>query len=195
MCVCIHLHLGMDLAGQTRFPELFLALISYLPPFHLCQSPASPTYTFQGALGHCHTCWCCWKGIGPLASCCPWLDSLCSRLSSPSGPTPPPSVSRSSAEGICHSRGFSLGLAGLWRGEMPAEKSCWSVGCGAGHGGFGGHSSDWNSCGHAALCLQEPLPHSSPLCPCPSRASLLLSAPKVPVKQPLITSPTQFLSP
>lgn len=135
-CACMH----APTCGSRRQPwvsKLSPVLIAYLPPLHLCQAPQSPDHAFQETPGHCHTCWCCWRGTGPLASWCPWLDSLCSRPSSPTGPTPPPSVSRSSAEGICRSRGFSL-LAGLWGGEMPAEKPCWCAGCGLGHVGLAG---------------------------------------------------------
>ena len=119
-------------------PELSPALTSYLPPFHHYQAPESPDSTFPETPGPNHTCWCCWRGTGPLASCCPWLDSLCSRLSSRSGPTLPPSVSRSSAEGICRSRGFSLGLADLWGwGEMSTEETCCGTGHVVGSGGWG----------------------------------------------------------
>ena len=126
MHVCLCVCLSVPQCGFGRgpmVPELSPALTSYLPPFHHYQAPESPDSTFPEAPGPNHTCWCCWRGTGPLASCCPWLDSLCSRLSSRSGPTLPPSVSRSSAEGICRSRGFSLGLADLWGwGEMSTRR-------------------------------------------------------------------------
>lgn len=89
----------------------------------LCYPPSFPIMSsllteLCRALGPSHTCWRCCRETGPLPSGGPWPDSLGSRRSFTTGPTPPPSVSRSSAEGICRSRGFSLGLAGLWGGEM-----------------------------------------------------------------------------
>lgn len=59
---------------------------------------------------------------------------------------------------------------------MPAEKPCWSVECGVGRGGLGGHLFGWAAIGQVALGPPDPYP---------SKSSLLLSAPVGPVKQPL----------
>lgn len=58
---------------------------------------------------------------------------------------------------------------------MPAEKPCWSVERGVGRGRLVGHLFGWDAIGQVAL---------GPPDPCPSKSSLLLSAPVGPVKQP-----------